>query len=69
MVASVGHFPERYGEQLIQLALQILSKKPVPPATFTKPKLIVPTNVDHYYPTDPLRSQAEMTTLLLGGTA
>jgi ribose transport system substrate-binding protein len=69
LVASVGHFPERYGEVLIPLALQILSKKPVPPATFTKPKLIIPSNVDHYYPTDPLRSQAEMTTLLLGGTA
>jgi ribose transport system substrate-binding protein len=69
LIASVGYFPERYGEPLIQIALRILSKQPVPPATFTKPKLIVPTNVDHYYPTDPLRSQAEMTTLLLGGTA
>jgi len=69
LVASVGYFPERYGEPLIQLALQILGKKPAPPATFTKTKVIVPANVDHYYPTDPLRSQAEMTTLLLGGTA
>jgi ribose transport system substrate-binding protein len=69
LVASVGYFPELYGEPLIQLALQILSKRHVPPATFTKPKLIVPANVDHYYPTDPLRTQAEMTTLLLGGTA
>jgi ribose transport system substrate-binding protein len=69
LVASVGFFPERYGEALIHLALQILGKKPAPPATFTKTKLIVPANVDHYYPTDPLRSQAEMTTLLLGGTA
>ena len=69
LIASVGYFPELYGEALIQLALQILNKKPAPPATFTKPKLILPTNVDHYYPTDPLRTQAEMTTLLLGGTA
>jgi len=69
LIASVGHFPERYGEQLVQLALQILAKKAVAPATFTKPKLIVPANVDHYYPTDPLRTQADMTTLLLGGTA
>jgi ribose transport system substrate-binding protein len=69
LIASVGHFPESYGEQLIQLALQILAKKAVAPATFTKPKLIVPANVDHYYPTDTLRTQADMTTLLLGGTA
>jgi ribose transport system substrate-binding protein len=69
LIASVGYFPESYGEPLIQLALQILGKKSVPPATFIKPKLVLPTNVDHYYPTDPLRSQAEMTTLLLGGTA
>lgn len=69
LVACVGHFPEGYGEQLIQLALHILGKKPVAPATFTKPKLIVPANVDHHYPTDPLRTAAEMTTLLLGGTA
>ncbi len=65
----MGHFPERYGEQLIQLALQILGKKPVAPATFTKPKLIVAANVDHYYPTDTLRTLSDMTTLLLGGTA
>jgi ribose transport system substrate-binding protein len=62
LVASVGYFPERYGEPLIQLALQILGKKPVPPATFTQPRLIVPGNVDHYYPTDPLLTPAEMTT-------
>jgi ribose transport system substrate-binding protein len=68
-IASVGHFPERYGEQLIRLALQILGKKPVAPATFTRPKLIVAANVDHYYPTDTLRTVADMTTLLLGGTA
>ena len=68
LVASVGYFPERYGEPLIHLALQILTKQPVPPATFTKPKMIDPTNVDHFYPTDPLRTQSEMTTLLLSGT-
>ena len=69
LVVSAGFFPERYGEQLIELAFQILAKKTVPPATFTKTRLIVPANVDHYYPTDPLRSHAEMATLLLGGTA
>jgi ribose transport system substrate-binding protein len=69
LVVSAGFFPERYGEALIELAFQILAKKTVPPATFTKTRLIVPANVDHYYPTDPLRSHAEMATLLLGGTA
>ena len=52
----------------MHLARQILGKQPVPPATFTKPKLVVSTNVDHFYPTDSLRTQSDMTTVLLSGT-
>ncbi len=68
LLASVGYFPERYGEQLIPLAIRLLTNKPVPPATFVNPSLITPQNVDHYYPNDVLRSEAEITNLLLGGT-
>jgi ribose transport system substrate-binding protein len=54
LIASVGYFPERYGDGLIRLALDILSKRPVPPAMFTKHQLITPENVDHFYPNDAL---------------
>ena len=53
-VASVGYFPERYGSGLVRLALDILSKKPVPPAVFTRHQIITSENVDHFYPNDSL---------------
>ena len=54
LVASVGYFPERYGEALIRLALDILSGKAVPPAVFIKHQVITRENVDHFYPNDAL---------------
>ena len=52
LVGSVGYFPERYGDALIPLALDILGKKPVPPAVFIKHQLIATEKVNHYYPND-----------------
>lgn len=63
MIATVGYFPEKYGEGLISLALQVLSKKSVPPAVFIKHQLITAGNVDHFYPTDALRAVEETTRL------
>ncbi len=54
LVASVGYFPERYGEALIRLALDILGGKDVPPAVFIKHQVITRDNVDHFYPNDAL---------------
>ena len=54
LVATVGYFPERYGEGLIRLALDILAHRPVPPAVFVKHQLITRENVDHLYPNDQL---------------
>lgn len=54
LVASVGYFPERYGDALIRLALDILSGKAVPPAVFIKHQVITRDNVDHFYPNDAL---------------
>jgi ribose transport system substrate-binding protein len=54
LVASVGYFPERYGDALIRLALDILAGKAVPPAVFIKHQIITRENVDHYYPNDAL---------------
>lgn len=54
MIGSVAFFPERYGEQLVHVALDLLSHRPVPPAVFVKHQLITPETVDHFYPNDRL---------------
>ncbi|PYU15571.1 MAG: LacI family transcriptional regulator [Acidobacteria bacterium] len=53
-VGSVAYFPERYGENLIRVSLDILNQRPVPPAVFVEHKLVTPASVDHYYPNDAL---------------
>lgn len=50
LIGSVGYFPERYGERLIELALQVLEGAPAPPALFVDHELITPQNVDRHYP-------------------
>jgi ribose transport system substrate-binding protein len=60
MVGSVAYFPERYGEDLISLALGILEKKPVPAAVFAKHQLLTPRNVDLIYPLDKPQSVVAM---------
>src|SRR5206468_12993322 len=50
LIGSVAYFPERYGEELISLALAILQKKPVPSSVFVKHELITPKNVGLVYP-------------------
>ncbi len=54
LVGSVAYFPERYGPELIRVSLDILNKRPVPPAVFVEHKLVTPTTVDHYYANDGL---------------
>jgi ribose transport system substrate-binding protein len=54
LIGSVAYFPEKYGSGLIRLALDLLARKPVPPAVFIRHQLITPENVDHYYPNDTL---------------
>jgi ribose transport system substrate-binding protein len=62
LIGSVGCFPEKYGEQLIALALQLLDHKPVPPAVFVKHHLITPHNVRDYHPIGKTRPpQAKLT--------
>lgn len=52
LIGSVAYFPERYGEEIIPLALNILRKKAVPPANFVQHQLLTPRNVDLFYPLD-----------------
>ena len=54
MIASVAYFPEKYGDGVLKLALDLLSRKAVPPAIFTTHQIITPDNVDHFYPNDSL---------------
>ena len=54
LVASVGYFPESYGEGLIRLALDLLGRRPVPPAVFVHHHLVTADDVDHFYPNDAL---------------
>jgi ribose transport system substrate-binding protein len=54
LVASVGYFPELYGEALIKLSFDLLAKRKTPPAVFVRHHLITAENVDHFYPNDAL---------------
>jgi ribose transport system substrate-binding protein len=58
-IGSVAYFPERYGENLIRVSLDILNQRPVPPAVFVEHKLVTPTSVDHYYPNDSLAQMVQ----------
>jgi ribose transport system substrate-binding protein len=65
LVGSVAYSPERYGEQIMHLALKILEKRHVPPAVFVEHKLITPQTVNREYPNDTLLSAGELDTLML----
>lgn len=52
LIGSVGYFPEKYGDAVIQLALDKIHGREVPSATFVKHRLVHPGNVDHLYPND-----------------
>jgi ribose transport system substrate-binding protein len=54
LIASIGYFPERYGEGIIRLAIELLARRPVPPAMFVKHQIVTRENVDHLYPNDAL---------------
>src|SRR5690349_7345576 len=54
LIGSVAYFPEKYGDDIVALALDILHRKPVPPAVFVKHQLVTPDTVNHIYPNDQL---------------
>lgn len=54
LIASVGYFPERYGDGLIKLAFDILAHRQTPPAVFVRHQLITTENLDSCYPNDAL---------------
>ena len=50
LLGLVGFFPEKYGEQLIPLALKMLGGEAVPPMAFIEHTLITKNNVADFYP-------------------
>ena len=54
LIGSVAYFPEKYGSEIVNVALDILHRRPVPPAVFVKHQLVTPENVNHIYPNDEL---------------
>jgi ribose transport system substrate-binding protein len=58
LIGSVAYFPERYGEELITLALDVLGQRPTPPAKFVRHQVITAANLHHFYPNDALMAPA-----------
>jgi ribose transport system substrate-binding protein len=58
LIGSVAYFPEKYGAEIVTVALDILNRRAVPPAVFVKHQLVTPENVDHIYPNDRLMQTA-----------
>lgn len=52
LAAAVAFFPEKYGESLLLLALDILNKRPAPPAVYMPVQVLTQKNVDEFYPQD-----------------
>jgi ribose transport system substrate-binding protein len=52
LIGSVACSAEEYGEGLARLAVDILTHKPVPQASFVKHRVITRDNVDRFYPND-----------------
>jgi ribose transport system substrate-binding protein len=52
LIGSVACPAEEYGEGLVRLALDILTQKPVPQASFVKHRIVTRDNVDRFYPND-----------------
>jgi ribose transport system substrate-binding protein len=52
LVAAVAFFPEKYGESLLLLALDILNKRTHPPAVHMPVQLLTCKNVGDFYPHD-----------------
>ena len=50
LIGSIATFPERYGDMIIQMALDMIQKRTVPPAVYAPIQLITPQNIEKFYP-------------------
>ncbi|HEX4155139.1 MAG TPA: substrate-binding domain-containing protein [Acidobacteriaceae bacterium] len=73
LIGSVAYFPERYGNEIIPLALGILRKNMPVSTVFVKHQFITPRNVDLVYPLDErsaiLKAQAQQSAKMLQSVA
>ncbi len=60
LIGAVAFFPERYGEDIIQTALDILHHREVPPALYAHFELLTATNLAKLYPIDSPAPSARM---------
>ncbi|MCP4165245.1 MAG: substrate-binding domain-containing protein [Chloroflexi bacterium] len=58
LIGSTAYWPEAYGEKLINLAMQILQREPVPPAVYMDHVFVTPKNVGEHYPPNRLQALA-----------
>ena len=58
LVATVAFFPEKYGESLLLLALDVLNKRTSPPAVYMPIQLITRKNVEDFFPHDTLAASS-----------
>jgi ribose transport system substrate-binding protein len=65
LVATVGFFPEKYGDGLVRLATDIFQKRHVAPSVFVKHSLITARNVDTLYPNDVLIPKMSLEEMLM----
>jgi ribose transport system substrate-binding protein len=63
LIGSVAYFPEKYGDDLVRVALDILNRRPIPPAVFVKHQLVTAETVNHFYPNDALMHMASAAAL------
>jgi ribose transport system substrate-binding protein len=52
LIASIAFFPERYGDDIIRLALDVLHKRNVPSAVYAPYQLVTISNLSRLYPMD-----------------
>ena len=57
--ACVAAFPERYGESVIQLAIDILNHRSTPPAVYMPVQVLHAKNVNEFYPKDIFSNSAD----------
>jgi ribose transport system substrate-binding protein len=50
MIASVAYFPERYGPNLVRLAMEVAAGRQVSPAVYTEHLVLDRENIDRVYP-------------------
>jgi ribose transport system substrate-binding protein len=52
LIGSVAYQPERYGAEVMRMAIHLARQLPVPPALYARHRLVNAANVDRLFPED-----------------